>query len=156
MLGLDIFDDVKRMDFKQALTQGKIQYIEQSYCEKYISTVLEQRINPGVFRESPLKVLYTPLNGTGYKYVTTLLKRCGMDNIRLVEEQIEPDSNFSTCPYPNPEFDEAFSTALKKTKEYDAELIIATDPDCDRLGVMIKSNEGYRKLNSNEIGLPFG
>ena len=152
MLGLDIFDDVKRMDFEQALTQGRIQYIEQSYCEKYISAVLEQRINPGVLRESPLKVLYTPLNGTGYKYVTTLLKRCGMDNIRLVEEQIEPDSNFSTCPYPNPEFDEAFSTALKKTEEYDAELIIATDPDCDRLGVMVKNNEGYRKLNSNEIG----
>ena len=152
MCSLDIFDDVKRMDFGQALSKGLIQYIDQGYREKYFSCVLEQRINPAVLSDVPLKVLYTPLNGTGYQYITTLLKRCGMDNIGLVEEQIEPDSNFSTCPYPNPEFEEAFSTALKATKAYDAELIIATDPDCDRLGVMIKSDKGYRKLNSNEIG----
>ena len=98
-----------------------------------------------------IKIIYTPLNGTAYKYVVKGLKAIGFTKVKTPITQKNPNGNFTTCPYPNPEFVEAYKEALKCTKTFDADLIIATDPDGDRLGTMIKSTKGYKLLTGNEV-----
>lgn len=148
---LDIFADTKILDFEVAKDLGLIEFVAPSVYKEYEKHVMEQRIFN--FPISNLKVVYTPLNGAGNIPVSKVLKKAGVENLYVVSSQENPDGNFTTCTYPNPENIEAFSEALKVAKEKDADIILATDPDCDRLGVCVKHGSEYKILSGNEIGV---
>lgn len=147
---LDIFKDIKILDFEIAKERGLIESIGDEVKENYINNVMHQRISN--FPISNLCAVYTPLNGAGNVFVREVLSKTGVKNLHIVPSQEKPDGNFKTCPYPNPENIEAFSEALKLAKENDADIILATDPDSDRLGVCVKYGEDYKILSGNEIG----
>lgn len=108
---VDLFEDVKTVDFHQALADGRITLIPDSLVEDFLRNVLSRQVNPGVCAETPLKVVYTPLNGTGNKPVREVLRRIGVSSVTVVPEQEKPDGRFPTAPYPNPEIREAFGCA---------------------------------------------
>lgn len=115
--------------------------------------MLAQRIHPEAPEKADLKVVYTPLNGAGNRYVREALKRSGVTSVSVVPEQENPDPDFTTCPYPNPEIREALSLAIQKAKQEDAELVLATDPDSDRVGIAVKDDGGeFRLFSGNEVG----
>ncbi len=149
---VDIFDGVKRADFEKALADGTIEYISDEVIDKYYNCVVAQQINPEVLKEANLHLVYTPLNGTGNKPVREVLKRLGVTNIDIVKEQELPDGNFTTCPYPNPEIREALQKGLELCEEVGCELLLATDPDCDRVGIAVKNNGRYELLTGNQVG----
>ncbi len=149
---VDIFDGVKVLDFDYALENKKIEYIEDWLIKEYFDCVEEQRVDKEACVDSDLKIIYTPLNGTGNKPVRRILKRLGLKNVRIVPEQENPDGNFPTCPYPNPEIRQAFECALKMAEEESADLLLATDPDCDRVGIAVKTGDDYRLMTGNEVG----
>lgn len=149
---VDIFSGVKTADFDQSLKNGVIEYISQDIIEEFYSLVLSRRVNKDVCKKAGLKVIYTPLNGTGNKPVREILKRMGIDGVEVVKEQEMPDGNFPTCPFPNPEIKQAFECAMKTAKTNNADLLLATDPDCDRVGIAVKSGEEYRLMSGNEVG----
>ena len=126
-----------------------ITYSEQSTEDDYINSVLSEGLN-GI---DGVSVVYTPLNGAGYRVVPLTLKKAGLKELHIVPEQSGPDGNFTTCPYPNPEKMEALQLALDLAKAKGADLVIATDPDCDRIGIAVKDGEGYRRLSGNEVGV---
>ena len=151
---LDIFDDVHLADFDHALTLGYIRYIPESIAADYIGAVKAQSLldSSGIQRNFP--IVYSPLNGTGLKPVLRTLTACGFTNVSVVEEQRLPDGRFPTCPYPNPEVPEAMSLAIAQAKRLGAALVLATDPDSDRIGVAARSGAGeYVLFTGNEIGL---
>ena len=150
---LDIFDDVSRMDFNEAVKLGLINFISNDVFEGFINEVSSQSINKNIKNKDNLKVVYTPLNGSGLKCVTTVLKRNGYSNIHVVSTQEKPDGNFTTCPYPNPEVKEALEEGLKVCNETNADILLATDPDCDRVGIAVRSNREYSLLTGNEVGV---
>ncbi len=151
--GHEMFDDVKKIDFTAGLKQGLIEYIKDEVLEAFLQNVLANQVHPGVCEGSELKVIYTPLNGTGNKPVREVLKRIGMKNITVVSEQELPDGNFPTCSYPNPEFPESFERALKLAESVPADILLATDPDCDRVAFAARKDDGsYQFLTGNEIG----
>ena len=152
MQKLDIFDDVKRGDFDELMKEGMISWIEDSLVESFLDAVEACSINPGLCKDAGLKVVYTPLCGAGNKPVRAILKRIGIDDVTVVPEQEKPDGNFPTCPYPNPEFREAFACALKLAETVQPDLLLATDPDSDRVGIAVKSEEGYTLMSGNEVG----
>ncbi len=149
---VDIFNDVKVMDFDTAIENKKIEYIEDWLIKEFFDNVEEQRIDKDACTDSDLKIIYTPLNGTGNKPVRRILKRLGLTNVRIVPEQENPDGNFPTCPYPNPEIRQAFECALKMAEEESADLLLATDPDCDRVGIAVNTGDDYRLMTGNEVG----
>lgn len=150
---LDIFKDVKYMEFEEGLKEGKISYIEQSTIDEYYKNVLAQGINTNLVSDSGLKIVYTPLNGTGNKPVRTILDKIGVKNVTVVPEQENPDGNFTTCPYPNPEIREALDLGLKLCNEVKPDLLLATDPDCDRVGIAVPDESGeYVLFSGNEVG----
>ncbi len=149
----DIFDGVKTMPFEEGLEKGLIEYISEDINEKFYERVLSVQINKGICEKSKLRLIYTPLNGTGNVPVREILKRIGQTDVTVVKEQEYPDGNFPTCPYPNPEIKEAFELSLKLAKENGADLLLATDPDCDRVGIAVKSGDGYRLMSGNEVGV---
>ena len=128
---VDVFDDVKIMDFEAGLSEGKIKYIEDDVITGFIDAVSERALNPKEIDKN-VSIVYTPLNGTGRYCVTRCLKENGYTQITIPKEQEMPDGNFTTCPYPNPEIREALEVGLKKAKEVGSDLLLATDPDCDR------------------------
>ncbi len=150
---LDIFSDIKICDYDKAIADGTIEIVSDELYDRYTSRVLERQVNPGVCEGSDLKVVYTPLNGAGNKLVRRVLKTIGINNITVVKEQEMPDGNFPTCSYPNPEFKEALSLGLELCKAEQAELLLATDPDSDRVGVAVKYGDDYQILTGNEIGV---
>lgn len=152
MKKVDMFDGVKRMDFEDALANDLVDYIEDWLKDEFIEKVLECSVNPDVVKKSGLKILYTPLNGTGNKPVRRVLKKLGVEDLRVVKAQEKPDGNFPTCPYPNPEIRQVFEEGLKMTEEFPADLMIATDPDCDRVGIAVRDNGGYKLMTGNEVG----
>lgn len=152
MQKLDIFDDVKRGDFDGLMAQGLIEWIDQSLVEKFLDDVEACSVNPGLCKDAGFKVIYTPLCGTGNKPVRAILKRIGIQDVVVVPEQELPDGNFPTCPYPNPEIREAFACALKLAETEQPDLLLATDPDCDRVGIAVKSADGYQLMSGNEVG----
>lgn len=121
-------------------------YVKNKIKKQFLGNFYKNRLN------KELNVIYTPLNGTAYKYVKNALKGSGFSNIKTPFWQRFPNGNFTTCPYPNPEFIEAYKQSLKCTEFFDADVLVATDPDGDRLGVMIKSTRGYKLLTGNEVG----
>ncbi len=150
---LDIFNDVKSASFDEELAKGTISYINQDVIEAYYSKVLAEGINTDLCAGSGLKVVYTPLNGTGNKPVREILSRIGISDVTIVEEQENPDGNFTTCPYPNPEIREALELGLKKCEQVKPDLLLATDPDCDRVGIAVPAEDGsYVLFSGNEVG----
>ena len=149
---LDIFNDVKSSDFEEELKKGTISYIGQDVIEAFYKNVLAEGINTDLCASSGLKVVYTPLNGTGNKPVREVLKRIGITDVTIVKEQENPDGNFPTCPYPNPEIREALEVGLRYCKEVKPDLLLATDPDCDRVGIAVPDGNDYALFSGNEVG----
>ena len=150
---VDLFNGVRLEDFDQSVKNGMITYIQEVLLENYLKHVQAQSINPGVCQDAGLKVVYTPLNGAGNKLVRKILKRIGVDDVTVVPEQENPDGNFPTCPYPNPEFREALELSLKLAEKIKPDLVLATDPDSDRVGIAVKQGNGYRLMTGNETGI---
>ena len=150
---IDIFNDVKRMDFEDALAEDMVDYIEGWLLNEFYDHCDSQRLDKDICKKSGLKVIYTPLNGTGNIPVRTMLSRLGLKDVRVVKEQEMPDGNFPTCPFPNPEFQQVFELAIKMAEEFPADLILATDPDCDRVGIAVRHNGEYKLMTGNEVGV---
>ena len=148
---VDIFDEVKTVDFDKAVEEGKIEYIGDDIIEEYLNCVLACRVAPNADVES-LKVIYTPLHGSGNKPVRSILKKIGVTNVTVVPEQELPDGNFPTAPYPNPEIRQAFECALKLADTAEPDLLLATDPDCDRVGIAVLDGGEYKLLSGNDVG----
>lgn len=152
----DAFEDVKREDFETALENGRISYIGEDTVTSFIEAVKGQsmltRSEENV--DKNISIVYSPLNGTGLKPVLRTLKESGFTNITVVKEQEQPDGHFPTCPYPNPEIREAMALGMEYAKKCSADLLLATDPDCDRVGIAVPNREGeYVLLSGNETGL---
>lgn len=151
---LDMFKDVKIADFDEAVKRGMIEYVDESVYDTYLEKVMEQQVNPGVCNGADLKVVYTPLNGTGNKLVRKVLGKIGVNDVVVVPEQELPDGNFTTCPYPNPEIKEALAKGLELCEKEQPDLLLATDPDADRVGIAVKDYDGsYRLISGNEDGV---
>lgn len=150
---VDYFTGIKTMDFDEAVAQGRIEYMGDEVIDAFLDEVVKQCINPDVIKDAGLKVIYTPLNGTGNKPVRKILDRIGVNEVYVVPEQELPDGNFPTCPFPNPEIKQAFECALKMAEEIKPDLLLATDPDCDRVGIAVKDSDGgYKLMSGNEVG----
>ena len=150
---LDIFDDVKHGSFDEFLSQKKINIIPDSVYTDFIERVKQESLLHGEEIDKSVKIIYSPLHGTGLKPVTRILKESGYTNIIVVKEQEEPDGNFTTCPYPNPEIKEAMQVGIEYAQKYDADLLIATDPDCDRVGIAVKNGNDFTLLSGNQTGI---
>ncbi len=152
ILSVNEFDDVKTVSFEEGLASGMISYIGPEVVESYYANVLKQSIHSEIVKTSGFKVVYTPLNGTGNKPVREILKRIGIQDVTVVKEQELPDGNFPTCPFPNPEIKQALELGMKYCEETGSDLLLATDPDCDRVGIAVKWNGDYKLLTGNEVG----
>ena len=150
---VDMFRDIKRIPFNDGVEKGLINFISNDIVEEFYSKVLTRPINPEVVKESDIKIIYTPLNGTGNIPVRTVLSRAGFKNVTVVPEQEKPDGKFPTCPYPNPEIKQVFECAIAMTKEEKADLLLATDPDCDRVGIAVLVDGEYVLLSGNDVGV---
>lgn len=151
---LDIFQDVRIMDFGTAWNEGQILRIPEAVYTAFVENVKAQSVLYGDKTTHDVAIVYSPLNGAGRKPVLRTLKELGYTNITVVKEQEEPDGRFPTCPYPNPEIREAMELGLWYAKEKNADLLLATDPDCDRVGIAVKNAQGdYVLLSGNEVGL---
>ena len=147
----DYFDSPKLADYDEAVADGRIQTIDDQCLSDFVDAVLALRPGNDV---SKLKLVYTPLNGSGLEPVKLLLERMGVQNVTVVPEQEQPDGNFPTCPYPNPEIREAMETGLKLCDTVHPDLMIGTDPDCDRMGAAVPDGKGgYRLITGNEMGV---
>ena len=149
----DMFDGVKTMPFEEGLSKGLIEYIGAEVVEAFYTEVEKACLSKDVCKESDLKVIYTPLNGTGNKHVRAMLDRIGIRDVRVVKEQELPDGNFPTCPYPNPEIRQVFECGLAMTQDFPADLLLATDPDCDRVGIAVRTGGKYELMTGNEVGV---
>ena len=150
---LDIFRDVKNVSFEEAVNNKMVEYISDDVTNEYYKNVLSQGINTSLVADSGIKVVYTPLNGTGNKPVRKILDMIGIKDVTVVPEQELPDGNFTTCPYPNPEIREALELGLKLCESVKPDLLLATDPDCDRVGIAVPDENGsYVLFSGNEVG----
>lgn len=149
---LDMFTGVKHTNFDEAMASGMISYTPQSVIDAYYQDVLKQSLNPELCAKSGLKIVYTPLNGTGNKPVRHILSAIGIKDVTVVPEQENPDGNFTTCPYPNPEIREALECGLKLCREVKPDLLLATDPDADRVGIAVPDGDDYALFSGNEVG----
>lgn len=152
---LDLFHDIRTMEYDRGIKTGQIQYISDAVFSAFIEEVKKQSmLYDGTEIDKKWPVTYSPLNGTGRKPVLHLLKESGYTNIAVVKEQERPDGNFPTCPYPNPERKEAMKLGIEYAMKNHSELFLATDPDCDRVGIAVRNTEGaYVTLSGNETGL---
>lgn len=152
MESVDIFTGVKYADFDEAVKSGIIEYIGEDVIEAYLNCVEAQRVEKNADL-SALKVVYTPLNGAGNKPVREILKRIGITNVSVVPEQELPDGNFPTAPYPNPEIRQAFECALKLAETENPDILLATDPDSDRVGIAVNLGGEYKLFSGNDVGV---
>ncbi len=149
----DIFADVKMTDFDKALQSGAIEYIKNEVLTEFIERVKKESVLGNEKADRSANIIYTPLNGTGLVPVTRILKETGFENVTIVKEQELPDGHFPTCPYPNPEIKEALELGLEYARKNSADILIATDPDCDRVGIAVRNKEGdFSLLTGNEVG----
>ena len=150
--GVDPFDHVAKPDFEGQLAAGQITYIGEDTVDRYLAAIGTVSVLPaGISRE--VSIVYTPLNGAGISCVPRCLKEHGFTNITIPDEQKDPDGHFPTCPYPNPEILEALNVGLAWAEKTGSDLLLATDPDCDRVGVAVKGPEGYTLITGNEMGV---
>lgn len=152
MKKVDMFEGVKRMSFEDALAEDMVDYIEDWLKDEFYDCVLACSVNKDAVKKSGIKVLYTPLNGTGNKPVRRVLKKLGVSELQVVKSQEKPNGNFPTCPYPNPEIRQVFEEGLQLTEDFPADIMIATDPDCDRVGIAVRDNGEYKLMTGNEVG----
>lgn len=151
---LDIFKDVKKADFQTALASQQISYIDDAVYNAFLKEVKQQSVLFGEEVQKDAAIVYTPLNGTGLKPVTQILAEVGYTNIKIVPEQKLPDGNFPTCPYPNPELAEALKLGIEYARTNNADLLLATDPDCDRVGIAVRDeHDEYQILTGNQVGV---
>ena len=150
----DILSGAKTMPFSEAVDQGLIRFVEEECKEAFYQAVLYQSVHPGVCKDAGLSLVYTPLNGTGLEPVTRIFKELGISDVTIVPEQEYPNGYFTTCPYPNPEIFEAMEKGLALAKEKNADLLLATDPDADRVGIAMRTENGeYELVSGNEMGV---
>lgn len=156
MNACDPFKDIKTMDFDAAVEQGLVKWIDDEVLDAYYDAVTDKSVNnltDEQIANAPLKLVYTPLNGTGLIPVTTVLNKVGITDITVVPEQRDPDGDFPTCPYPNPEIREAMQKGIDLCQEVKPDLLLATDPDADRVGVACADGDDYTLLTGNEMGV---
>ena len=146
----DPFDGVALADFDTAVADGRIRYIPEQCLEDFLDAVQKLSLSGGA---EDLSVVYTPLNGSGLECVTKILGRIGVKDVTVVPEQEHPDGHFPTCPYPNPEEREAMQRGLELCEKLRPDLLLGTDPDCDRMGSAVPEGDGYRLLTGNEMGV---
>ena len=152
---IDIFKDVKFADFDLAVENGDIVLLDQEMDEKYLAAVMQQLVNPEAIKKvsNDLKIVYSPLHGTGYRLIPDILSRCGVEHLYVVPEQMEIDGNFPTVEKPNPEYPEVFELGVEIANNVGSTLVIATDPDADRVGVVTKNTSGdFVTISGNQIG----
>lgn len=150
---VDYFTGIKKVDFDDAVNAGKIEFIGEKVINSFLDEVQKQCINPEIVKNADLKVIYTPLNGTGNKPVRAILDRIGVKSVYVVPEQEYPDGKFPTCPFPNPEIKQVFEIGLEMNRKIGADILLATDPDCDRVGIAVPDKTGELVLMSgNEVG----
>ena len=150
---IDIFEGVKKFDFDEGIQNGMINYISEDVYTAFVEEVKKQSVVGDAEIDKNVSIVYTPLNGTGLKPVIRTLKESGYTNVTVVKEQEMPDGNFTTCPYPNPEIREAMELGMKYARDNNADLLLATDPDCDRVGIAVKNGDDYTLLTGNETGM---
>ena len=150
---VDIFNDVKTGSFKESLESGILEHIKPEVFTDFTEEVKKQSVLFGDEIDRNVDIVYTPLNGNGLKPVLRVLEESGFTNITVVKEQAEPDGNFPTCPYPNPEIREAMELGLEYCERTGADLLLATDPDCDRCGIAVRGKDGYQLITGNEVGV---
>ncbi len=150
---LDVFDDPQYGNFDSLLKEGMIEYIDDELYTRFIERVKKESLLKDENIDKSVKIVYSPLHGTGLKPVLRILKESGYSNVIVVKEQEEPDGNFTTCPYPNPEIKEAMALGMEYAKKNNADLLIATDPDCDRVGIAVKGKEDYVLMTGNQVGV---
>lgn len=152
---VDIFEGILKMNFDEAVDCGRIRWISSEVTADFVDCVKSQSVlGPQDAADRDVAIIYSPLNGTGLKPVFRTLKESGFTNITVVKEQEAPDGHFPTCPYPNPEIREAMALGIEYAKERDADLLLATDPDCDRVGIAVKDEQGnHVLLSGNETGM---
>lgn len=148
---LDVLTGAKRMDYEEGVRKGLISLIPDEVTDRFLDEVQKQRVFDGPCGD--LKVVYTPLNGTGLRCVTRILERIGVGEVTVVPEQRDPDGNFTTCPYPNPEIREALQKGLELCERVRPDLLLATDPDCDRCGIAVNQRGKYVLMSGNEVGV---
>ncbi len=150
----DVLTGAKMMSFEDGMAAGLIAYVEDDCKEALYEAIEARSVRPGLCRTAGLKLVYSPLNGSGLVPVMRVLKDIGISDITVVPEQQYPDGNFPTCPYPNPEIFEALRLGLELAQKEDADLMLATDPDADRVGIAIKCPDGtYELVTGNEVGV---
>lgn len=152
---IDIFKDVKFADFDLAVENGDIVLLDQEMDEKYLAAVMQQLVNPEAIKKvsDDLKIVYSPLHGTGYRLIPDILSRCGVEHLYVVPEQMEIDGNFPTVVKPNPEYPEVFELGVEIANNVGSTLVIATDPDADRVGVVTKNTNGeFVTISGNQMG----
>ncbi len=150
---IDIFDDVALMPLEKAVEEGLVSFMSEDVIDSYLDAVYAQDVADPDCESGELRVVYTPLNGTGLECVTRILERIGIRDVYVVEEQSRPDGTFPTCPYPNPEIREALECGIALCERVNPDLLLATDPDADRVGIAIKDGEEYRLMTGNEVGV---
>ena len=151
---LDLFADSKQIAFEEGLKAGSIAWIPDEVYTAFVEDVKKQSVLGDAEINKDVAIVYTPLNGAGLKPVMRTLKETGYTNITVVKEQEQPDGNFPTCPYPNPEIHEAMALGMEYAAKYNADLLLATDPDSDRVGIAVKDKEGsYQLLTGNQTGM---
>ena len=150
---VDTFSGVKMCDFDEALADGRIEWVSDKVIDRFIDAVEACSVAGEGAANDPLKVVYTPLNGTGLECVSRILERVGITDVTVVPEQAEPDGNFPTCTYPNPETREALKLAIELAEEVHPDLVLATDPDADRVGAAVKDGDDYLLISGNEMGV---
>lgn len=152
--GLDVFADVKQLPFDEGLQKKRISYIPEEVYTAFIERVKQESVLGKAKINKDVAIVYSPLNGTGLKPVLRVLTESGYTHITVVKEQEQPDGRFPTCPYPNPEIREAMALGMEYARKHQADLLLATDPDCDRVGIAVKNEGGeYQLLSGNQIGM---
>ena len=152
---LDVFSDIRTMDYDTALAEGKIVLIGSEIDEKYLQAVQAQTVNPSAVKDvaDTLKIVYSPLHGTGHILVPEIMRRIGLKHLYTVDEQMVIDGNFPTVAKPNPEYPEVFELGIALANRVGSDLIVATDPDADRVGVMTRTKDGsFQTITGNQMG----
>lgn len=150
----DVLSGAKTMSFEEGMAAGLIQYVGDDCCEALYQAIESRSVRPGLCKSAGLKLVYSPLNGSGLVPVTRVLSDIGVTDVTIVPEQKDPDGNFPTCPYPNPEIFEALRLGLELAEQSGADLMLATDPDADRVGIAVRCKDGsYELLTGNEVGV---
>ena len=150
----DVLGGAKFMSFAEGVEKGLIRFVGDDCKEAFYAAVESRQVRPGICKTAGLKLVYSPLNGTGLVPVTRVLKDIGIEDVTIVKEQEYPNGYFTTCPYPNPEIFEALEKGLALAKETGADLMLATDPDADRVGIAMRTPDGeYELVSGNEMGV---